>query len=154
MRNSEEERQRATGSFQLSAISLQPGSSPEKNDMAAKTTIYHNPRCGKSRTTLKILADNGIEPEVIEYLKTPPDKAELKGLLKMLGMKPRDLMRRKEKEYKALKLDDPAVSDEALIAAMMENPILIERPIVVRGKKAALGRPPENVLKLLYLVRP
>ena len=98
---------------------------------------------------MKMLAENGIEPEVIEYLKTPPGKAELKSLLKMLGMKPRDLMRSKEKEYKALKLNDPAISDDALIAAMVENPILIERPIVVRGKKAALGRPPENVLKLL-----
>lgn len=114
-----------------------------------KTAIYHNPRCSKSRQTLALLRDRGIEPEVVEYLSTPPDHATLDKLLKMLGMQPRELMRRKESEYKALNLDDPALDRDALIQAMVEHPRLIERPIVVRGDRAALGRPPEQVLELL-----
>lgn len=117
--------------------------------MPPKTTIYHNPRCGKSRQTLALLRDRNIEPEVIEYLKTPPPADELKTILKLLDMNPRDLMRKKEKVYKDLKLDDASLSDAALIEAMIANPILIERPIVVRGKKAALGRPPEDVSEIL-----
>ncbi len=112
-------------------------------------TIYHNPRCSKSRQTLELLRENGIEPEVIEYLKTPPSASELDGLLEKLGMEPRDLMRRKEDAYKAAGLDDPSVSRAALIAAMTEHPVLIERPIVVKGDKAVLGRPPENALELI-----
>lgn len=112
-------------------------------------TIYHNPRCGKSRQTLALLRERGIEPEIIEYLKTPPSKAELKRLLKMLAIEPRDLLRRKEDVYKAAGLDDPTLGREALIAAMVEHPILIERPIVVANGKAALGRPPEQVLGIL-----
>ena len=113
------------------------------------TTIYHNPRCSKSRETLQLLQEKGISPDVVLYLETPPDAKTLKDLLKKLGLKPRQLMRTKEAEYKAMGLDDDALSDEQLIAAMVECPKLIERPIVVHGKKAALGRPPEQVLEIL-----
>ncbi len=112
-------------------------------------TIYHNPRCSKSRQTLQLLRDKGIEPDIIEYLKTPPDAETLSGLLKMLGLAPRELMRRKETAYKDNALDDDALGDAALIAGMVANPVLIERPIVVKGRKAALGRPPEAVLDIL-----
>ena len=111
--------------------------------------IYHNPRCSKSRQTLQLLQDQGVEPEVVEYLKTPPDKATLKRILKMLGLEPRALMRTKEAEYKEQGLDDPGLSDDRLIAAMVATPKLIERPIVTKGAKVALGRPPENVLEIL-----
>lgn len=111
--------------------------------------IYHNPRCSKSRETLALLESKGVKPQVVEYLKTPPSNAELKTILKKLGLKPRELMRRKEPPYAALKLDNEKLSDDALVKAMVENPVLIERPIVVNGAKAALGRPPENVLKIL-----
>ena len=112
-------------------------------------TIYHNPRCSKSRQALQLLRDKGIEPIIVQYLKTPPDKSTLKALLVMLAMEPRELMRRKEKEYKELGLADPAVDDEALLEAMIEHPRLIERPVVVNGDKAALGRPPEKILDVL-----
>lgn len=111
--------------------------------------IYHNPRCSKSRQTLALLQDRGIEPTTIEYLETPPDKKRLKELLGMLGLAPRQLMRTKEKIYKEAGLDDPQLSDDALLAAMVEHPILIERPIVVANGRAAIGRPPENVLEIL-----
>jgi len=112
-------------------------------------TIYHNPRCGKSRATLKLLEARGIRPTVIEYLKTPPDAALLKRLLRLLGLPARKLLRSKEKEYKAAGLADPKLGEDKIIAAMVKHPILIERPIVVAGSKAALGRPPEAVLKIL-----
>lgn len=112
-------------------------------------TIYHNPRCSKSRQTLQLLKDKGIEPDIIEYLDTPPDAATLDGYLTKLGLEPRELMRRKEAPYTALNLADENLSRAALIAAMIENPILIERPIVVTGGKVALGRPPESVLEIL-----
>ncbi|MBL8428624.1 MAG: arsenate reductase (glutaredoxin) [Dechloromonas sp.] len=113
-------------------------------------TIYHNNRCSKSRDTLALLKDKGIEPTVVAYLVTPPDAATLRGLLKKLGLADaRALMRKGEEEYKALNLADPSLSDDALIDAMVANPKLIERPIVVNGSKAALGRPPENVLAIL-----
>ncbi|HLF58266.1 MAG TPA: arsenate reductase (glutaredoxin) [Alphaproteobacteria bacterium] len=117
--------------------------------MSKNVTIYHNPRCNKSRQALELLQDRGNTPTVIEYLKTPPTAAELRRILKLLKMKPRDLMRRHEEPYAKLKLDNPKLSDAALIKAMVENPILIERPIVVAGGKAAVGRPPEAVLKIL-----
>jgi arsenate reductase len=110
-------------------------------------TIYHNPRCSKSRQTLQILEDNGVKPTVVEYLKTPPSEETLRDLLRMLGMAPRDLMRKKE--AKEAGLDDPALGDDALIAAMVENPKVIERPIVIKNGKARLGRPPESVLDIL-----
>jgi arsenate reductase (glutaredoxin) len=112
-------------------------------------TIYHNPRCSKSRATMKILEEKGIQPEIIEYLETPPDAATLDDFLGKLGMEPRDLMRRSEAPYNELNLKDSAKSRDELLAAMVENPVLIERPIVVNGEKIALGRPPENVLDIL-----
>jgi arsenate reductase len=111
--------------------------------------IYHNPRCSKSRQTLQLLRDQGVEPDVVEYLKTPPDKETLEKLLDMLGMQPRELMRRKEKEYKENHLDDPELTRDQLIEAMIAHPKLIERPIVVNRGKAALGRPPEQVLEII-----
>lgn len=111
--------------------------------------IFHNPRCTKSRQTLQLLQDQGIEPEVVEYLKQPPSKTRLKQILKMLDMKPRELMRRKEKEYKELGLDDESLTQEQLIEAMIQTPKLIERPIVIKGGRAAIGRPPESVLEIL-----
>ena len=110
--------------------------------------FYHNPRCRKSRETLKIVEDSGIQPEVIEYLKTPPSESELKDILKKLGMKPEELIRKGEEIYKQ-KFKGKSFSDDEWIKLMVENPVLIERPIVVKDNKAALGRPPENVKKLL-----
>lgn len=112
-------------------------------------TIYHNPRCSKSRRTLALLRERGIEPEIVEYLKTPPDAETLRALLAMLGLAPRELMRRKEAAYRENGLDDPALGGDALLAAMAAHPILIERPIVVAGARAALGRPPEAALAIL-----
>ncbi len=111
--------------------------------------IYHNPRCGKSRLTLQLLHERGIEPKIIEYLKDPPSAKTLADLLTKLGLEPRALMRKGEPDYKAAGLDDPTLSEAQLIAAMAARPILIERPIVVKGKRAALGRPPEAVLAIL-----
>ncbi|MCB1787486.1 MAG: arsenate reductase (glutaredoxin) [Chromatiaceae bacterium] len=111
--------------------------------------IYHNPRCSKSRQTLQLLEQHAISPQVVEYLKTPPDAAELGRLLDMLGLEPRDLMRKGEAEYKTSGAADPSLSREALIDLMVEHPKLIERPIVVNGRKAALGRPPERVLEII-----
>jgi len=111
-------------------------------------TIWHNPRCSKSRQTLQLLTERGIEPEVVEYLKTPPDAKEIKSVLKMLGKTPRDLMRVKEKAYGELGLK-AETDDGRLIAAMAENPVLIERPVVIKDGRAAIGRPPEAVLDIL-----
>jgi arsenate reductase len=108
--------------------------------------IYHNPKCTKSRQTLALLEARG---KVVEYLKTPPSKAELERILKLLKLDPRALMRRKEPEYKQAKLDNPKLTRAALIEAMVDHPKLIERPIVLANGKAAIGRPPENVLKIL-----
>lgn len=113
------------------------------------TTIYHNPRCSKSRQTLQLLQERNIEPEVVEYLNTPPDEKTLREILKKLGLKPRQLMRKNEDIYKELNLDDGNLSDDQLIQAMIKNPKLIERPIVVKDGKVALGRPPENVISIL-----
>jgi len=111
--------------------------------------IYHNSRCSKSRATLALLEDRGGDVEVINYLDTPPTAAELAVLLKQLGMTARELLRTGEAEYQSLGLDDPALDEAALIAAMVAHPKLIERPIVVANGKAALGRPPEAVLAIL-----
>lgn len=119
--------------------------SPKKKPNA-KVTIYHNPRCTKSRQTLALLKEHDVEPTVIEYLKTPPDAATLKQLLKKLDMKPEELIRRKE--YRALGLEETDDPGE-LIARMATNPQIIERPIVVCGSAARLGRPPEAVLEIL-----
>jgi arsenate reductase len=111
--------------------------------------IYHNNRCSKSRATLALLEAQGQVCEVINYLDTPPSSAELTQLLDMLGMTPRELMRKSEPEYGELGLDDPSLDDTALIAALARHPRLIERPIVVANGKAAIGRPPEAVLSIL-----
>jgi len=112
-------------------------------------TLYHNPRCSKSRATLQLLQSNGHEPTIIEYLTTPPTEQELAQIISMLGIGPRGLMRKKEEVFKTNALDDPELSDEQLIAAMVANPILIERPVVVTNGRAAIGRPPESVLEIL-----
>ncbi|MFC6632302.1 arsenate reductase (glutaredoxin) [Microbulbifer taiwanensis] len=112
-------------------------------------TIYHNPRCSKSRQTLQLLQGNGIEPQVVLYLETPPGKDTLADLLKKLGIGARELLRNGEDAYKELQLKDRSLSEEQLIDAMVQHPILIQRPIVVKGDKAVLGRPPENVLELI-----
>src|SRR5262245_42971698 len=106
-------------------------------------TIYHNPKCTKSRETLALLEQRGIEPKVVEYLKTPPSAAELDAILERLGIEPRALLRTKEAAYVEAGLDDPKLTRKQLIAAMVANPIVIERPIVVAGQRAAIGRPPE-----------
>jgi len=112
-------------------------------------TIWHNPRCSKSRQTLALLRERGVEPEIVEYLKTPPAAGELEAVLDKLGMEPRDLMRRKEAAYREAGLDDPALGRRALVEAMTAHPVLIERPVVLAKGKAALGRPPESVLAIL-----
>jgi arsenate reductase len=115
--------------------------------MADDIVIYHNPRCSKSRETLKLLEDQGIAPRVVEYLKTPPDAAELTRILALLGKRPADILRKKEASEAGI--DAAALDDAALVAAMVANPAVIERPIVVKGDKAALGRPPEAVLAIV-----
>lgn len=112
-------------------------------------TIYHNPRCSTSRKTLDLIRAKGIEPTIIEYLKTPPSTTELDRILSLLKMEPRELMRKKEDEYRTLKLDRQDLTRKDLIKAMVDHPILIERPIVLSKGKAALGRPPENVSSIL-----
>lgn len=112
-------------------------------------TIWHNPRCSKSRQTLALLEERGISPTIVLYLETPPSAAELGAVLKLLGFGPRDLMRTGEDPYRDLGLTNPDLSRDELIEAMAANPSLIERPVVINGDKAALGRPPENVLEIL-----
>lgn len=114
-----------------------------------RATIYHNPRCSKSRATLALLEEKGIVPEIVEYLSTPPSKEEMKRILEGLSMAPRDLMRKMEEPYVSLNLDDDSMGHDALIDAIVENPILMERPVVVNNDQYALGRPPENVLEIL-----
>lgn len=114
-----------------------------------EVTIYHNPRCSKSRQTLLLLEEQGVTPNVIEYLKTPPSVEKLGEILTLLELSPRELMRKKEAPYAELNLADASMSEAELINAMVNNPVLIERPIVLANGKAAIGRPPENVLALL-----
>lgn len=112
-------------------------------------TIYHNPRCSKSRATLNLLRARGFEPTIVEYLDNPPSEAEFREILDKLGCGPRDVIRKGEAIYKELELADESLSDVALILAMVQHPALIERPIVVNGTKAAIGRPPESILEIL-----
>ena len=112
-------------------------------------TIYHNPKCSKSRQTLKLLQEQGINPVTIEYLKNPPTVEKLKEILSLLGVSPRDLMRKKEDKFKELDLANSKLTDEDLIHFMVKHPILIDRPIVLGNGKAALGRPPEQALNIL-----
>ncbi len=113
------------------------------------TTIYHNPRCSKSRQTLQLLKDNNIEPVIIEYLQSPPSEQVLDEILTLLDIEPRELMRNKEAAYQENNLKNPALTRAELISAMVQHPILIERPIVISNNKAAIGRPPENVLEII-----
>ncbi|MGK0297956.1 MAG: arsenate reductase [Gammaproteobacteria bacterium] len=112
-------------------------------------TMYHNPRCSKSRETLALLNEKGIEPEIIEYLSSPPDATQLKKILELLGLSPREIIRTKDNLYKEKNLDNEELDDNQIIAALIENPVLIERPIVLANGKAAIGRPPENILEIL-----
>jgi arsenate reductase len=114
----------------------------------SQVVIYHNPRCSKSRATLQILQEHGIQPKIIEYLKTPPNGEEINELLDMLNISPRNLLRKGEDVYKLLDLKNKNISDTNIVSAMVNNPILIERPIVVINGKAKIGRPPEQVLDL------
>ena len=115
----------------------------------ADVTIWHNPRCSKSRQTLQLLEARGIQPIIVRYLEQPPSQRVLSEVLSLLGLAPRQLMRRKEALYRELGLDSADLGDEQLIAAMVANPKLIERPVVLANGKAALGRPPEDVLAIL-----
>jgi arsenate reductase (glutaredoxin) len=121
----------------------------DEGSLMTKTTIYHNPRCSKSRQTLELLNGQGLDTDVVEYLKTPPNAAELENILTLLELEPRELMRTNEAEYTDLNLGDVSLSREQLIAAMVEHPKLIQRPIVLSNGKAALGRPPESVLEII-----
>lgn len=112
-------------------------------------TLYHNPRCSKSRASLALLREHDVEPEIVEYLKTPPDEAALKQLLKKLKMNAGEVIRKNESIYKELGLDRDSVTQDELIAAIASHPILLQRPIAVTGDRAALGRPPEKVLDLI-----
>ncbi len=115
----------------------------------SKTRIFHNPRCSKSRQTLALLQERGVDVEIVEYLKTPPDKADLDAILTQLGLEPADIVRRKESLYKELGLAERDLSHDEWLDILVANPILIERPIVVANGKARLGRPPEQVLEIL-----
>lgn len=117
--------------------------------MTSAVKIFHNPRCSKSQQTMQLLESSGVTPDIIEYLKQPPSYEELAETLDLLGLEPRELIRSHEKPYKENKLDDQDLSREDLIRAMIEHPILIERPIVVHDGKAVIGRPPEKVLDIL-----
>lgn len=117
--------------------------------MTEPTRIFHNPRCSKSRQTLELLTERNVEPEIIRYLETPPTEAEMNEIIDLLGCSARDVMRTGEKEYREQGLDNPDLTRDELIRAMVITPKLIERPIVIRGNKAVLGRPPENALQLL-----
>ena len=112
-------------------------------------TLYHNPRCSKSRSALQLLEERGLNPNIVRYLETPLSAAELHELLRKLGIRARQLLRTGEDEYKALGLNDPELTDEQLIAAMVSQPKLIDRPILVAGDKAVVGRPPESILEIL-----
>ncbi|MGX5913864.1 arsenate reductase (glutaredoxin) [Aliidiomarina sp. Khilg15.8] len=112
-------------------------------------TILHNPRCSKSRETLQLLQQNNVQPHIIEYLKEPPSADELRDILRKLGRRPAELIRNKEAVYKELELAQKDLSDDELIQVMTEHPKLIERPVVIRGDQARVGRPPEQVLELL-----
>ncbi|MDT4858224.1 Arsenate reductase [compost metagenome] len=115
----------------------------------SQLTLFHNPRCSKSRGALELLEARGLQPQIVRYLETPPSAAELKALLQKLGIGARQLLRSGEDEYKSLNLADPSLSEDALIQAMVEHPKLIERPILIAGDKAVIGRPPEKVLEIL-----
>jgi arsenate reductase (glutaredoxin) len=111
--------------------------------------LYHNSRCSKSRAALALLRERGVEPEVVEYLKTPPDRDTLRQLATSAGLRPRDLLRAKEPLYRQLRLDRTELSDAEILATIAAHPILLERPIAAAGRRAVIGRPPERVLELV-----
>ena len=115
----------------------------------ANVTIWHNPKCSKSRRTLQLIRERGIEPTIVEYLKTPPTLEQLEQTLAALGMEPRELMRRGEPAYRDQALGDTSLTRAELLSAMLRTPVLIERPIVLRDGRAVIGRPPESVVALL-----
>lgn len=117
--------------------------------MTKNIIIYHNPRCSKSRETLALLQSRKISPTVIEYLQQPPTKTQLKNILKLLKLSPREIMRTNEPEYKSLKLDDNKLTQDQLLQAIIDCPKLLQRPIVLANGKAVIGRPPENILEIL-----
>ena len=117
--------------------------------MSDKVQIFYNPKCSKCRLTMDILNDKDVQTSVVEYLNTPPNSAELNEMLNLLSLEPRELMRKHEAPYKENNLDNPDLNREQLIQAMIDNPILIERPIIIKGNKATIGRPPEKVLDIL-----
>ncbi len=117
--------------------------------MSNKTTVYHNPSCSKSRATMELLTEKGLEINVVRYIDTPPDRTTLLDLLDMLGLEPRELMRKGEQEYKDNNLADESLSPDDLVDAMLKYPKLIERPIVIKDGKAAIGRPIEKVIEIL-----
>ena len=114
-----------------------------------KLVIYHNPNCSKSRQTMQILEQQQCSPEVVEYLNTPPGPEELKHIIGLLGMTARELLRDGEAPYQEAGLDDQSLSEDEIIAAICKHPILLQRPIVIRGDRAVIGRPPEKVLEIL-----
>jgi len=114
-----------------------------------KPVIYHNPRCSKSRETLQLLNDRGVEPEIIEYLENPPNSQELRRVVELLGVRVRDLVRTTESIYQEVGLDDDNLSDDELIEAICENPALLQRPIVISGNRAVIGRPPSRILEII-----
>jgi arsenate reductase len=118
-------------------------------NMSSDVRIYLNPKCTKCRLSMQLLDDNGINPDVVEYLNKPPTTTELNEILDLLGLEPRELMRQHEMPYKELNLGNESLSRAELIQAMVDNPILIERPIVIKGNKATIGRPPEKILDIL-----
>lgn len=124
-------------------------STGETQPQMTELTLYHNPRCSKSRAALELLEARGLKPEIVRYLDTPLSASELKELLNKLGLTARQLLRTGEDEYKTLELAHPGLEEAQLIAAMVEHPKLIERPILVAGDKAIIGRPPEKVLEIL-----
>ena len=111
-------------------------------------TIYHNPNWGKSRKSLELLRENGIEPEIIQYLKTPLSIDELKSISNKLNLSPKDFVRKNDSKYKELKLGELDINDDEMLHVIAKNPRILERPIIVRGQEAIIGRPPENILKL------
>jgi arsenate reductase len=117
--------------------------------MSDSTVIYHNPRCSKSRAAMELITEKGIEVEVVKYLETPPDKSTLSNILDMLSLEPRELMRKGEQEYKDNNLADESLSRDQLIDAMVKFPKLIERPILIKDGKAAIGRPIQNIIDIL-----
>jgi arsenate reductase (glutaredoxin) len=140
---------RTAGQADVTQASQQPSGGTTMSLVYPSITIYHNPACGTSRNTLELIRSNGVEPTIVEYLKTPPTQAQLVELVAAMGIAPRELLRQKGTPYDELHLDDPKWTDDELLDFVVAHPILMNRPIVVTPRGAALCRPPEKVLKLL-----